>query len=76
MGVEGKQLKDRLLKAMRRNLYFDPLNDHIDITRHLGRPGIQLLEVTSSTFVAKGLIEQSQEILIKLAQKSKNLQKK
>ena len=32
MGVAGKQLKDRLLKAMRRNLYFDPLNDHIDIT--------------------------------------------
>ena len=54
MGVAGKQLKDRLLKAMRRNLYFDPLNDHIDITRHLRRPGIQLLEVTSGTFFTKG----------------------
>ena len=32
MGVAGKQLKDRLLKAMRCNLQFYPLNDHIDIT--------------------------------------------
>ena len=32
MGVAGKQLKDRLLKAMRHIVLFDPLNDHIDIT--------------------------------------------
>ena len=32
MGVAGKQLKDGLLKAMRHNVHFDPLNDHIDIT--------------------------------------------
>jgi hypothetical protein len=32
MGVAGKQLTDQLLKAMRHNVHFDPLNDHIDIT--------------------------------------------
>lgn len=32
MGVAGKQLKDQLLKAMRHNVHFDPLNDHIEIT--------------------------------------------
>ena len=53
MGVAGKQLKDRLLKAIRHNVHSDPLNDHIDITvTSEGR--IQLLEGTSSTFFAKG----------------------
>lgn len=54
MGVVRKQLKDQLLKAMRHNVHFDPPNDHIEINRHLRRPGIQLLEVTSSTFFGKG----------------------
>ena len=32
MGLGAKQLRDQLLKAMRHNVHFDPLNDHIEIT--------------------------------------------
>ena len=76
MGVAGKQLTDQPLNSHASQRPLRPAQRPHRHNRHLRRPRIQLLEVTSSTFVAKGLIEQSQEILIKLAQESKNLQKK